>query len=1257
MRKCNCSGHCGPQPLNRREFIGLVGAGAAATLLGSPAWGAFELPADDWQQWRRELFAPAKPRLYLPDKHTDARMHLGGIGTGNFEIGADGQLTTWQLFNTLRDGQVPLHFLIRAGATTKLLQTTGGPDWPRVRQIEMTGEYPVAVLRFRDADLPVEVELTAFSPFAPLDARFSSMPLAAFVFRVKNPTKQKQTVSLAALMQNPVGYDAAGENNGATNPCFGSNVNEVLREGGAVGRSAPTAVGGYDLLNLPGAGGLFMRAEAGGEPTLDKPVTVWTGANLKALHEPPPDRPKNLTVEVLGDPPPRADKLSDPTHTVIWLEEAGSDTPEPLLRAAQEAVQAGATLLFCGRTMPLLEAYASWTGGKPVAEAVQRPDIVFEDFEHGYDKWKVEGEAFGKEPAHGTLPNQNPVSGFLGQGLVNSFVGGDDATGRLISQPFTIERRFIRFLVGGGHHANTQIRLVLDGKVARATSGKDDEKLEPAMWDVHEFEGQTAHIEIVDEQQGGWGHINVDQIEFSDMPGNRALVELLEGLLPARFSGIRAAGDAGGGRKAVRFENLVLQPGATRSKAPDGTTLLARPVGKGKMVVAAGAVLEPTRAGISHQRQPAYTFVCALVGASYTGSGGRQHPKAPGFGTLALTALAGEVTILSPFDDWNETWELFAAHGRFTSLDRGESNTPTPIGRTVYGAVAATVSVPAGKSIEVPFLLAWHYPNKYSANHAWMGCHYATQWPDARAVLREAVTNFAALRGRTEQFRQTFYDSTLPYWLLDCVAANAAILRHVGVVFRIADGDVYGWEGSNGCCDPTCTHVWGYEQSLSRLFPALEKEMRRIDFKHQQRPDGGVNNRTEVPSPPRPTGEHPFADGHASCILKAYREALNQPDDAFLKEYWPHIKRAVEYLIGRDAKTAGGQPAGVLQDDQWNTYDEALHGVTTFIGGYYLAALRAGEEWGRRVGEGAAADRFQGIFEKGQKQLVELCWNGEYFQQHLPDYMKRQGEVGPGCMADQLLGQWWAHQLGLGYLLPKEMVVSALHAVFRYNFKSDLTGWPHAPRAFAGAKDKGLIVCTWPKGGRPANVLLYSDEVWTGIEYQAAGHMIYEGLIEEGFAIVKAARDRYDGIPRPPIARNPWNEIECGGHYARAMSSWSLLLALSGWEYDGPRQALRVTPRHTPENFKGFFAGPEGWGSLRQSREGAAQQNEISVREGRLAVREITLSPTAAPKQMKVECGGKAIRSALSFKAGMVVVSLRRPVMVEAGQTLVARMG
>ena len=1240
MRKCNCSGNCVPQTndLTRREFIELVGAGAAATMLPNPAWGAFELPADEFDRWRRDLLAPAKPRLYSSDKHTDARMHLGGIGTGNFEIGADGRFTTWQLFNTLRDGQVPFYFAVKAGAVAKLLQTTGGPDWPHVKQIEMTGEYPVATLRFRDSDLPVEIELAAFSPFAPLDTRLSSMPLAVFAFRIQNPTKQRQTVSLAALIQNPVGYDAGRENIAVTNPCFGGNVNEVLREGNA--------------------GGLFMRAEAGREPTLDKPVTLCAAANLASLNAPPSDRPENLTVEVLRTQSVPADKLGDPSHTVVWLEEPAAGTSEAFLRAARDAVLNGATLLFSGKTMPLLEAYASWTGGKPLAEAGRRPDILFEDFENGYDKWQIEGEAFGKEPAHGTLPDQNLVSGFLGKGFVNSYVDGDDTTGRLISKLFTIERRFIRFLVGGGHYANTQIRLLIDGNVARATSGKDNERLEPALWDVSALEGRSARIEIVDEQKGGWGHINVDQIEFSDRPGNPALMLLLEELLPARFSGVRRMDDTG--PATIQFQDLVLQPGATESTAKDGMRLLVKPVGKGKVVIAAGAVLEPAHADLSHRRQLAYAFICGLVGANYTGSQW-QHPKAPGFGTLALAALGGDATVLPAFEDWNAAWKTFTAEGRFASMDRAQSSSPTSPGRTINGAVGATVNVPAGGTVEVPFLLAWHYPNKYSANRdpggAWMGCHYATQSADARAVIREAATSFGVLRERTELFRKTFYDSTLPYWLMDCVTANAAILRHVGVVFRIANRDVYGWEGSNGCCEPTCTHVWGYEQTLSRLFPELERDMRRIDFKHQQRPDGGVNNRTDVPSPPRPTGEHPFADGHASCILKAYREALNQPDEAFFKEYWPHIKPAVEYLVARDAKASGGEASGILQDDQWNTYDEALHGVTTFISGYYLAALRAGEEWARRQGDPASAERYRAIFAKGQKKLVELCWNGEYFQQNLSDYLNRRGEVGPGCMADQLIGQWWAHQLGLGYILPKQMVVSALQAIFKYNFKSDLTGWRHAPRAFAGAKDKGLIICTWPKGGRPANVMLYSDEVWTGVEYQVAAHMIYEGLVEEGFVLVKAARDRYDGVPRPPIPRNPWNEIECGGHYARAMSSWSLLLALSGWEFDGPRRAVRFAPRHTPENFKGFFVGPEGWGSLRQSREGQVQANEIAVREGRLTIADITLAPAAAPTAVKVEPGGRLLENAFTFDSGALRISLKRPLTIQTSETLAIRLG
>jgi uncharacterized protein (DUF608 family) len=1169
--------------------LGWVGAGAATTLLASPAWGAFELPSPDLDRWKRSLFEPDAPRLYLSNKHTDARLHLGGIGTGNFEVGADGQFTTWQLFNTLRDGQVPFYFAVQTGNVSKLLQTAGGPDWPRVKQIEMSGQYPFATLRFRDDDLPVRLELEAFSPLEPLDAKLSSIPLAVFRFRIHNPTSRPQTVSLAAMMTNPVGYEAKIDFQGVAHPNVGGNVNEFFREGQAAG--------------------LLMRAQAGEAPSLDRAVFICTLANMKDLAEPPPDRPENLKLAVLDQQPPPAAQLTDPATTIIWLEEAPADLSASFLSAARDIVQAGGALVFSGAAMPLLQEYAAATDGKPLDEAALRPDILFEDFEQGYGNWKVEGDAFGAEPAHGTLPNQQPVSGFIGHGLVNSYLHGDDSTGRLTSKSFVVERRFIRFLVGGGHHQNTQIRLIVGEKTCRATSGKDNERLEPASWDVRDFLGQTARIEIVDQQKGAWGHINIDQIVFSDHPANAAVMALLDELLPARFANLKDLSAPPGAAGAPRVENLTIKPGTEQIIARNGLRLLVKPAGKGKVVLAAGPLLDPSRADLVPLRQVAYSVLCDLVGASYLPIKG-QSPKSPGFGTLALATTGPNMTGLGRFETWAEAWELFSKQGRFPDAQFASPSPPTPPGQTIHGALATTVSVPAGGAVEVPFFLTWHYPNSYYyGDKAWIGCFYATQWTDARAVMRQAVENQERLRQRTELFRQTFYNGTLPCWLLDCLTANAAIMRHAGVVFRIANGDIYGWEGSNGCCDPTCTHVWGYEQSLARLFPDLERKMRQIDFLHQQDADGGINNRTFVPARSYPTEEHPFADGHASCILKAYREALNSSGDSFFRDYWPHVKRAVEYLIARDAKTSNGQPIGILQDDQWNTYDEALHGVTTFISGYYLAALRAGEEWARRMDDLPTATRFHEIFERGQKKLMELCWNGEYFQQHLPDYAAREGEVGPGCMADQLIGQWWAHQLGLGYILPKDMVVSALRSIFKYNWKSDLTGWHHSPRAFAGAGDKGLIICTWPKGGRPANVMLYSDEVWTGIEYQVAAHMIYEGLLAEGLSIARGARDRYDGLPRQPIGRNPWCEIECGGHYARAMSSWSLLLALSGWQYDGAHHAVRFAPCCKPDDFKCFFSASEGWGSLMQKAQGAAQRVEIAVHSGKLQLNTLELAP------------------------------------------------
>ncbi len=159
-----------------------------------------------------------------------------------------------------------------------------------------------------------------------------------------------------------------------------------------------------------------------------------------------------------------------------------------------------------------------------VSAAEARPDRVIADFEGpNYGAWTVAGEAFGSGPAQGTLPNQMTVDGFVGKGLVNSYYRGDDTTGRLTSPPFKVERSHIRFLIGGGGFAGkTCMNLLVDGKVVRTATGLNtqaggSEHLDPQSWDVGEFEGKTAILEIVDQATGGWGHINVDQITQTDL--------------------------------------------------------------------------------------------------------------------------------------------------------------------------------------------------------------------------------------------------------------------------------------------------------------------------------------------------------------------------------------------------------------------------------------------------------------------------------------------------------------------------------------------------------------------------------------------------------------------------------------------------------------------------------------------------------------------------------------------------------------------
>jgi hypothetical protein len=481
--------------------------------------------------------------------------------------------------------------------------------------------------------------------------------------------------------------------------------------------------------------------------------------------------------------------------------------------------------------------------------------------------------------------------------------------------------------------------------------------------------------------------------------------------------------------------------------------------------------------------------------------------------------------------------------------------------------------------------------------------------------------------------------------------ANTSILA-TSTCHWFADGRFYGWEGV-GCCEGTCTHVWHYAHAVARLFPQLERDLReRTDFGLAFVPESGVIRF-------RAEGAGLAFDGQAGCILRSYREHQMSASDAFLRRNWPRIKKAMECLIREDADSDG-----IQEGSQHNTLDTNWFGPVAWLSGLYLAALRASEEMAREVGDAGFAVRCREIFDKGRRNLVARLFDGEYFI-NKPDPRHPEAiNSGSGCEIDQVFGQSWAFQVGLGRVLPEKETRSALQALWRYNFTPDVGPYRKAylpGRWYALAGEAGLLMCTFPrtdwnydraKGKGPDWAAGYFNECMTGFEYQAAGHMIWEGMVQEGLAITRAIHDRYHAS-----RRNPWNEVECGDHYARAMASYGVFLAACGFEYHGPKGYLAFAPRLTPEDFRAPFTTAEGWGTFHQKRDGTIQTEKIELRWGKLRLRSLafTLEKDARPATVAVSVAGRPVTARHSIQAGRLTVTLNTDVVVDTGQALEVR--
>ncbi|MDN5204349.1 GH116 family glycosyl hydrolase [Fulvivirgaceae bacterium BMA10] len=1055
----------------RRDFMKMAALSAGALALPNlPVFaGPFNfdnnghlIPEDKKlsADWIKALYERGKPEVLTAAKGElkHVGMPVGGIACGQLYLGGDGRLWFWHIFKTeySREKDHGQRFAamtlgghyefpdkvfaretrpVEQGATIrvrtgnkvqqKTLDSTGFKD------ITFRGEYPIGKVNYKEAGFPVEVNLEAFSPFIPLEAEKSALPVTILSYKVKNTSQTQVNIELAGWLENAV--------------CPYSKDNSI-------------------------------------------------GLRRNTLH-------------------------ADQNRLTIY------STAEPL-RVKENDIK-------------------------------KRPDVVFEDFESGsYQNWKVEGKAFGDKPyqAKDLSPNQN-LKGFEGKYFINGYnareevQNPDDLVGTLTSKTFTIHHNFITFNISGGSHkGKTTVNLIVDKKIVRSETGNNSNTMITKAFDVREFIGKKAKIQIVDQHKGSWGHITIDHIVFTD--------------------------------KSIVDNSLD-----------------------------------------------------------------KQH----GYGSMALS-------LYKPSSDSKSALSLEGDNDPKTIFDHMKSNEAgssqtAAFDQTQIGALGDTFTLLPGEEKEVVFIVSWFFPHlNQQANESgqllslkdikFLKRHYYNWFKSANQVADYVASDFSYLAESTRLWNKTYYNSTLPYWLLDrsfipidCLATNT--------MNWFDNGRIWGWEGVE-CCPGTCQHVWQYAQAMARVFPEMEKTLRELtDLGYSFNTKTGVmGHRDET------AGHHGLAaahDGHAGTVMRIYREHKMSADNTFLKQNYSKIKKTIQFLINEDK-----DKDGILEGRQQNTLDAAWFGPMGWISSLYLGALAVGKEMAMEVGDDSFVKECDELLQKGRKNIVAQLFNGEYFI-HKPDPNHPNAiNSNDGCHIDQVLGQSFAWQIGVSErVVPERETQSALESIWKYNFAPDayLYQEQHKPikgaRIYATQGEAGTIMCTWPKGGaekavpgmdkRPDKSATwlgpggYFDEAMNGFEYQIATHMIYEGMLEKGLATARAVHDRYNAIKR-----NPYNEIECSDHYSRSMASYGVLLAICGFDYHGPKGHLNFDPKLNPENFKAPFILAEGWGTFSQQRAGEKQTAVIEISHGKAMLSKITLHSKGSRKSsVALKINGKEIASQL----------------------------
>lgn len=571
------------------------------------------------------------------------------------------------------------------------------------------------------------------------------------------------------------------------------------------------------------------------------------------------------------------------------------------------------------------------------------------------------------------------------------------------------------------------------------------------------------------------------------------------------------------------------------------------------------------------------------------------------------------------------------------------------------GSLTVKRNIAAGAKIKISYAIGWHFNHvhpklKERIKDAQNGYWYGTKFSNAYHVLEYYNQEKIKLEENTLQWADTWNDSTLPYWFLDRTFVNIGTLATANT-YRFATGRFWGWEGI-GACAGTCTHVWQYGQAMGRIFPELERNLREVtDLDIAFKPEtGAVIFRAEYES-------RPAIDGQAGVVLRFYRDHQMSRDNVFLKKNWVNLKKAIQFIIDQD-KNGDGMTDTPME----NTLDAVWEGEISWIVGLCLAAVQAGGAMAEEMGDKGFAKLCNDYVKKGSLNMDKELFNGDYYI-HRPNQESGRKNLGSynTCHIDQVYGQAWTFQVGMPRINDQKQTLVALGALWKYNFTMDVGPYIKTHlngRPYALAGEGGMVMNTNPKneakayGENETWQLGYFHECMSGFEHQVAAHMMAEGMVDESLILTRVIHDRYHAAKR-----NPFNEIECSDHYARAMASYGTFINACGYVYHGPNKYLAFSPKVSPKQFKGPFTAAEAWGSYEQVLLGNEQKSKLSVAYGNLSLHKFSIGKVKdEPVQkgrVEVVFNDKPLKvSAIEEDSGKLTVTFKKELQLNKGDLL-----